>query len=215
MESKYHAFYVDLPHKDFSENCKRVTEHYSVSKYLITAEKTSKGVEHYHFLIHCTQNTYAAIMGWFKSQYGLIGKADKDGRRQYGKLKRIRNIDQLKIYMMKDWDEYKLLHTNIDKKEIENLFALSKKKSDRMDRLEILKSQFRETLEKNIKSEITEYEDYDTVVSVHIKRILCKTACSVWIDDERPPLFRTLLCYGRKVLGENTFMYLYYSSVLK
>tara|TARA_B100000519_G_C14194014_1_gene414518 strand:- start:416 stop:1075 length:660 start_codon:yes stop_codon:yes gene_type:complete len=215
QNSEYHAFYVDLPHKDFKENTDRVINHYQITNYLIVGEKTSSGIEHYHFLLYCTQNTYAAIMQWFKSQYGLVGKAKKDGRRQYGKINKIRNLERLKTYMLKDIDQWQLYATNISSENIEKLYANSHKKTERVEKHELLKKQFREKLLCNIKGVINDHEDFDIVKVVHIKRLLAKTACQIWKAEDRPPLMKTLYVYGRDILGEETFMYLYYYNDLK
>jgi hypothetical protein len=221
MENKYIAFYVDLPHKDFTQITNNIVEHYTIDKYLITAEKTQTGIEHYHFLIHCTQNTYAAIMQKLKSDYSLKGKAEKDGRRQYGKLKKIENIDRLKIYMLKDWKQWKLIKTNIDKDKIEQLHALSFKKNEKFARIEILKKNFQELIKKSLRKneEIIDNLDYSSVIaqnqnySLNLQRLLAKNALKIWTikEDLRPPLMKTLLCYARPIIGDNTFMEHYYN----
>ena len=218
MENKYHAFYVDLPHKDFYKITENLCEHYTVEKYLITAEKTAKGIEHYHFLLYCTQNTYAAIMQKLKSDYSLCGKAGKNGRRQYGKMKKIASLDRLKIYMLKDWKEWNLIKTNIDKEQIEALHAMSFKKNEKMARQEELKKEYQELLkqhqadyEKAATDTVSFYEK--SLESHNTKIILAKYAVKVWSvkEDLRPPLMKTLLCYARPIIGEYKFMNEYYN----
>lgn len=224
METKYHAFYVDLPHAHFAVLTKRIIEHYTIQSYLITAEKTSNGIEHYHFLLQCTQNTYAAIMLKLKTDYSLKGKAEKDGRRQYGKLRKIDDIDRLKIYMLKDWKEWKLMVTNIDKKKIELLYSLSFKKNEKLAKTAIFKKQFQDLVKKTIKSfqyypyliensDITSQTSQILTSSHNLEKTLAKCALKIWTIKEelRPPLMKTLLFYARPVLGENTFLEHYYN----
>ena len=220
MELSYHAFYVDLPHSEFTTITDNMVEHYTIQDYLIVAEKTKQGIEHYHFLLHCTQNTYAAIMQKLKTDYQLKGKAEKDARRQYGKLKKIESLDRLKIYMLKDWKEWKLIKTNIDNEKIELLHALSFKKNEKMARTEILKKQYRELLKKHQKDHesVKNMDDYtqftqNSFDSHKCRELLVKYALTVWTvkEDLRPPLMKTLLCYARPIIGDYKFGQLYYN----
>lgn len=221
MESKYIAFYVDLPHKDFTQLTDKIVSHYTIDKYLITAEKSKKQqIEHYHFLIYCTQNTYAAIMQKLKSDYSLCGKAGKDGRRAYGKMRKIQNLERLKIYMLKDWKEYKLIKTNIDKDKIEQLHALSFKRNEKFARIEILKKNFQELLKKhqnnhNSVKNISDYTQFtqNSLDSHNCKKLLATYAVKIWSikEDLRPPLMKTLICYARPIIGEEKFIELYYN----
>ncbi len=154
-----------------------------------------------------------------KTDYQLKGKAEKDGRRQYGKLKKIESLDRLKIYMLKDLKEWKLIKTNIDKDKIELMHAISFKKNEKMARTEILKKQYIELLKKhqNTHENVKNHDGYlqfteNSFDSHNCWKLLRKYALKVWTvkEDLRPPLQKTLLCYARPIIGEDKFEELYY-----
>lgn len=220
MEIIYHAFYCDIPHTEFKVLTDNIVNHYTIQDHLMVGEKTADGIEHIHFLLQCTQNTYAAIMQKIKTDYSLKGKAEKNGRRQYGKLRKINSLERLKIYMLKDWNAWALIKTNISKDNITKLHALSWKKNEKLMRADKLKKDYQELLRKHQKDAEKGKFDGDTLQftensldSHNCQKLLASYALKVWTvrEELRPPLMKTLLCYARPIIGEYKFMTEYYN----
>lgn len=77
---------------------------YNPLRYLIVFEHPlgPKGYPHYHYLVWWTTKNYNAFIKKAREKFKLRGKAQKNLRKQYGRINNIENIETLQSYMMKD-----------------------------------------------------------------------------------------------------------------
>lgn len=109
---------------------------YCTGKYLLCGE-TAEGKhsatngEHVHIWCEMTDKNYHKYSKIVKEKYKLVGRATVGQARQYGKLSKIKNLEKLQSYMMKDQDEKNtMVRTNMDDKEIETMKSKSFKKAE-------------------------------------------------------------------------------------
>lgn len=106
------------------------------TQYIIAYETAPTVGEHIHFLLWAEQleDYHKLAQNIFKRKYNLRGKATKGKCRQYGKVKKIEDIDRMMAYSVKDKNvTYKIDDSNED--QIKKAFATSFEKNDNLTRL--------------------------------------------------------------------------------
>lgn len=133
----YMAFMAAVPHSEIENVKNALLEYDSCTQYLIALE-VSPGThvetegEHMHFITNMTPHDYHSFSRkQFVTKYKLRGKALKDKPRQYGKLKKIHNIEKMFAYTVKDGN----IHTNFSEKALERWKDLAFKVPDYKARL--------------------------------------------------------------------------------
>ncbi len=97
-------FYFDADHSNREIDATVVCLFEEYFDYYAVGRETSKsGIKHYQaFICYKTLAKYNAFIAKIKNLYGLKGRAEKGGRRQYGKVKdKLNNPDNGLIYCLK------------------------------------------------------------------------------------------------------------------
>lgn len=101
------AFYMDIPWNDsshrtsFLKACKHYFQNYIVG---FEISKIAK-IHHIHMYTHSTEKQYAAFRAQMVRQFDLRGRATKNLRKQYGKIKKvIKTPDNMISYTIKSKD---------------------------------------------------------------------------------------------------------------
>lgn len=132
MEDNFIAFMGHMPLADY-DFIEETLKEYDIGGYLIGAETSKAGVEHYHFLVEMTAEDYHLFAERiFRKKYKLRGRATKGQARQYGKLKEIRDIEKLKAYTLKEGNT----RTNMDESDLTNAREISFSKNEKIDKRE-------------------------------------------------------------------------------
>lgn len=106
--------------------------------YIIAYETSPKVGEHIHFILWAEnpQDYHKLCQNVFKQKYNLRGRATKNSCRQYGKVKKIEDIDKMMSYTVKDKNcDYKV-GAHLTKDDIKAAFDKSYKKEDNLYKLE-------------------------------------------------------------------------------
>lgn len=103
---KFCAFYADIPHKHIDEILEDLHNHYHGKKTYLIGLEYKDAREHYHFVIDFTDKEYASyVKRVLKGKYKLSGRRSKKGHTgQFGKVGKIRDIDLMCSYTLKDLD---------------------------------------------------------------------------------------------------------------
>ena len=129
MENNFIAFMGHMPLDDY-DYLEDTLKEYDIGGYLIGAEVSSTGVEHYHFLVEMTSKDYHLFSERiFRKHYKLRGRASKGQARQYGKLKEIRDFERLKAYTMKEGN----IRTNMSEEDLAYAREISFSKNEKID----------------------------------------------------------------------------------
>ena len=124
------VFMAHIPHKDIDKIVECITSYESVVAYLIGMETADTVGEHMHFIVETKGK------GWyhkfskrvFKDWYNLNGKAHSVNGvsypRQYGKLNKIKDMEKMYSYTVKDQN----LRTNMSQSVIDKYVEKSYKK---------------------------------------------------------------------------------------
>lgn len=136
------VFMAHIPHKDIDKIVECITGYECVVSYLIGMETADTVGEHMHFIVETKGK------GWyhkfskrvFKDWYNLNGKAHSINGvsypRQYGKLNKIKDMEKMYSYTVKDQN----LRTNMSQSVIDKYVEKSYKKSESRDyTLQLLK----------------------------------------------------------------------------
>lgn len=136
---------LDHSHFDYLEN---TLKEYDIGSYIVSAEVSSTSHEatkgqHFHFLVEMTDQDYTRFSKRvFIDKFKLRGRAVKGLPRQYGKVKQIENLEQMKRYTVKDGN----FRTNLTDTEIEELvensFQKDEKKKIQDELMDVLQEQF-------------------------------------------------------------------------
>ncbi len=128
----YIAFFFAVRHTEFDYLMQTMLE-YNVGLYIV-AKETAQGDahaetagEHFHFVVQMSDADYHKFSKRIKEKYSLNGKA-KDGKaRQYGKVPKIKNLERMMVYTVKD----KNVRSNMSEEELDRLKELSFKKEEK------------------------------------------------------------------------------------
>lgn len=128
----YQAFMGAIKHTH-REEIKEILQEYNIGKYIISNEISKDSHletngEHLHFVVEMSNEDYHRFSKRvFIDKFQLRGRATKDKPRQYGKVSKIKNIEKMKAYSLKDGDYI----SNLDPKELDQLYQQSYKKNRR------------------------------------------------------------------------------------
>jgi len=121
----FQAFMAHLPAKDNEEILEKLQE-YDIGSYLIGYE--TDPYEHTHFLVQMTTTTYHNFANTvFKKKYNLRGQARHGLPRQYGKLKKIEDLEKMASYTIKSGN----IKSNMPQDEVNKYFEKSFKKQEK------------------------------------------------------------------------------------
>lgn len=122
-ETPFIAFYADIPHNKIQEVIDDIKSWYENKKTYLIGLEYKEAREHYHFVIDFTETEYAAyVKRVLKGKYKLSGRRNKKGHTGgYGKVSKIRNLDAMCSYTLKDLD----YHTNFKEERIKFLVEQS------------------------------------------------------------------------------------------
>ncbi len=124
------AFMAHIPHTDF-DYLEDTIKEYPIGSYAISAETSDTGNQHFHFFIQMLDKDYHSFSKRvFKEKYNLRGRALKDKARQYGKIKKITDLDKMLSYTLKDGN----FRTNMPKETIEKAFNKSHQKQETLSK---------------------------------------------------------------------------------
>lgn len=100
------GFYADIPWKSKEALVKKLLNDYFVH-YVVGFEETEdKKVQHIHVVARCDPPQYNAFIAFIKKKYELKGRAVKGKRKQYGKIRDIKDEQQLITYSIKSGHYY-------------------------------------------------------------------------------------------------------------
>lgn len=126
--SKPIAFIVnDVPLSSSSYLIDTLNEYFP-SRYLICHEHPLGGYSHYHFLVDFTEKQYNTYIKRIREKFNLRGKAFKGHRKQYGRIRKIEDLEKLKAYMLKDHIEGHYWCENYTPEDIQSYIDASFKK---------------------------------------------------------------------------------------
>jgi len=162
----YLAFMGALEHSHF-DYLENTLKEYDIGSYIVSAEvsatshEATKG-QHFHFLVEMTDQDYTRFSKRvFIDKFKLRGRAVKSAPRQYGKVKQIENLEQMKRYTVKDGN----FRTNLTDTEIEQLvensFQKDEKKKIQDELMDVLQEQFHHLEWFDVRYGIKDSLDYD------------------------------------------------------
>lgn len=98
-----HCFYVDIPHDIPSEKeeFKGLLDEYFTHWIAGYENSKEKNVPHIHIVCKANLKVYNAFIARVKKRWKLSGRATKNERKQYGKIKKVRDIDNMISYTLK------------------------------------------------------------------------------------------------------------------
>jgi len=187
----YLAFMGALEHSHF-DYLENTLKEYDIGSYIVSAEVSSTSHEatkgqHFHFLVEMTDQDYTRFSKRvFIDKFKLRGRAVKGLPRQYGKVKQIENLEQMKRYTVKDGN----FRTNLTDIEIETLvensFQKDEKKKIQDELMEILLEQFHNLEWFDVRYGINDTLDYDECSRNYIK--ITRYIITWYLEkDMRPP----------------------------
>lgn len=192
---KYQMFMAHIPTKDIS-SVETIIKEYKIGQYLICGETTP--YDHLHFMVEMSDETYHAFSKrLFKDKYKLRGRACKGKARQYGKQKKIRDIEKALAYTCKMYKQHpELCKTNMSEETLHKYVELSYQKKEEKKPHEIY-------IERLSKQKPSSGETSRNLI------ILWMELC----PNTRPPLFRSLLWYAyqAKYITQDQFISEYYT----
>ncbi len=129
------AFYADIPHKHVDEVLADIKTHYYDSKTYLIGLEYKDAREHYHFVINFTEKEYASyVKRVLKGKYKLSGKRSQKGHTgQFGKVGKIRNIESMCSYTLKDLDYRSNFNVELQKELKEKSYPKPDNDRDIMD----------------------------------------------------------------------------------
>ena len=134
MELQYIGFMAAIRHTeiDYVEN---TLKEYEIGNYLIgmevtnTAHHATEG-QHMHFVVQMKDDDYHRFAKRvFKDKYKLNGQARDGVPRQYGKIRKIENLEKMFAYSMKDGK----IRSNMSQDQLDKYFKLSFEKKDELN----------------------------------------------------------------------------------
>lgn len=128
---EYIAFFGCIRHSEI-DNVEEILKEYEIGAYLIgleialDAHEETNG-EHMHFVVQMNDKDYHRFCKRiFIDKYKLRGKALKDKPRQYGRVKRIQDLERMCAYTLKDNN----IRSNMTEKQLDSYRNISFKKKE-------------------------------------------------------------------------------------
>lgn len=120
--------HINHEHIDYVEE---TLKNYDIGLYLIGMEKTD--YEHLHFIVEMEEKDYHKFSKRvFKDKFNLRGRATQGAPRQYGKIKKIEDIEKAKAYTVKDGN----VRTNMKEEDLQKYLDKSFKKVEKQEFLD-------------------------------------------------------------------------------
>lgn len=127
---EYIAFMAHIPIKD-ANDVKDILIEYDIGTYLIGLEESP--YEHMHFLVQMREEDYHKFSKRvFKDKYKLRGRAQKGQPRQYGKVKKIEDLEKMKAYTVKGQN----VLTNMSQKDLDSYIEKSFVKAENISMMQ-------------------------------------------------------------------------------
>lgn len=197
------SFYVDLDYTDPSKNvhfCDLLDAYFD--KFAVGKEVSKSGVRHYQCWVYNSEDTnaYTNFIAKCKKDFELIGRATKDQRKQYGKIKGvIRDTDNMISYCVKDHNYF---FKGLDEDYV--IFRESEsyqKEESRDDKFKI----FIEACKKKMYTHPDTAPPLDGSISAYDDRLLNATIiCETWFELYDTVIPRTMVNKVLLVLGLTT-----------
>lgn len=118
---EFQAFMFHLPCSEY-DHLENTLKEYDIGQYIMAFEY--KPYPHYHFMVQMSSYEYHKYSKRIVLKYKLCGKPQNGKPRQYGKVKKIEDLEKMKSYTLKDGD----FRTNMDEKTINALVEKSFRK---------------------------------------------------------------------------------------
>jgi len=128
---EYIAFFGCIRHSEI-ESVEETLKEYEIGAYLIGLEVSfdsheETNGEHMHFVVQMTDKDYHRFSKRiFIDKYKLRGKALKDKPRQYGRVKRIQDLERMCAYTLKDNN----IRSNMTEQQLDSYRNISFKKKE-------------------------------------------------------------------------------------
>jgi hypothetical protein len=194
-QMKYQMFMAHIPVRDISSVVQTLLS-YNIGQYLVCGETTP--YDHLHFMVEMSDETYHKFSKRvFKDKYKLRGRAMKGKSRQYGKQKKIKDLEKALAYTCKMYKQHKeLCRTNMTEETLMKYVEISYIKKEEKKPHEVY-------IEKLSQMKPTEGETTRKLILLWME--LC--------PNTRPPLFRSLLWYAyqSKYITQDQFISDYYT----
>lgn len=130
-------FMAHIALKELDYVVEQLLNYNSVTTYLVCGEK--EPYEHLHFVVHMSEKDYLAFSAKvFKRHFKLNGKATKDKARQYGRMKKINDLEKAYSYTVKE-NIPELRRTNLTPDQVDEYIIKSFKKDEKDEVMEWLK----------------------------------------------------------------------------
>ena len=125
-------------HQDEYDYIESTLLDYDIQGYIIGHEIVP--FSHYHILFQGTNQIYNAFSKRLIEKYNLRGKAGKDQTRQYGRISKIKDLEKLKSYTVKDGN----IRTNLTEEETKKIIETSFKKANTLSLIDEIGTQLSE-----------------------------------------------------------------------
>ncbi len=151
------AFMCHAPTTEY-QYLEETLQEYEIGQYLIGHETSP--YQHYHFLVEMTTDDYHLFAERvFRKKYKLRGRATKDNPRQYGKIKHIDTLENLKSYTIKDGN----YRSNMPEQDVKKIFEKSYQKQEKKKIYE----EIAEHMEANFEFNFTYSNKYAQTTEMH------------------------------------------------
>jgi hypothetical protein len=169
---QYIGFMAHLPETEFDYLIETLKE-YNIAGYIVSHE--AKPYSHFHFVVEMSDTDYHSFaQRVFKKKHGLRGRAVKGDPRQYGRLKKIENLQRLKAYTIKDGN----YRTNLSLVEINTLKEISFAKDETLTKKDVViatmeeEGKFWKNFNMNSVSFLTTAISYTEIIKKIINKII-------------------------------------------
>jgi len=161
------AFMAAILHTEY-DYLENIIQEYDIGGYLIAAEisddshKDTYG-QHFHFLVQMNDVDYHKFSKRvFIDRYKLRGKAIKDKPRQYGRVKKIHDLERMGAYTLKDGN----IRSNMTEQQLQSFKDIAFKVNEKED--------FRDKIMDYIKEKVNKISEYNQETLVVDKRTKIK-----------------------------------------
>lgn len=159
----FKAWFIDAPLEEF-DYVEQTLMRYDIGEYAIGHEKVnSKGEEkpHYHFFVEIENKDYNSYIKLINKRIPIIGSG-KGGKRKYGAVKDIRDLNKMLSYTIKD-NNYR---SNMEADRLKEAFEKSFPKKDIRTELDKLKTGFIEYVTNHVNADIPLKRYYDKETNI-------------------------------------------------